>query len=134
MSAENPYRYLLDLVAGQGPLSGPALSRHIAAMGPELAGQMEDALQRLIRSGDILRSQGRAAYFVAPARLVPAGTGDPYLFKVIGHPAAETVLAALGKVAGPDEKGQRYFHSYLALAGLRPRLKRCAIALEVTDP
>lgn len=134
MSTESHNRYLLDLLAREGPLSRRQLDQRTTLLGPELEARMEEALQRLLRTGDILKGEGRVVYYVAPARLIPVGSEHPSLYWLVGHPAAEAVLAALGKVAGPDERGRRLFRSGRPRAELRPRLQRCAIALEVTGP
>lgn len=123
------YRYLIDLLANEGPLRRQQLDQRMREFGRIIETRLQQALRTLVNEGDILETDAPGWYFVAPPRLVFLSE-RPRIYLLRGHPAAESILVQYGGVGGPDKMGRRYFKPRLSESQLRPRLRRSGIHLE----
>lgn len=120
--------FLLQLLANEGPLPERGLHDIFERLGPGAAIRMEDALRRLIRTGNVLAVDSPLTYYVAPARLLYK-QADPPTFELVGHPGAEQLLRFYGKVVGPDPQGVRHFILTADLDDLERRLAEFGISV-----
>lgn len=100
--------FLLQLLANEGPLAHRQLQNILNRLGPGAAIRMEQALGRLVRTGNVLMTDPPGIYNVAPARLLYKRDNPP-TFELVGHPGAEQLLRLYGDVVGPNGDGVRHF-------------------------
>lgn len=121
--------YLLDLFVYDGPLARHQLDHRFNSLGPQTATRMEQALESLVRSGDVLMNRRPSLFYVAPAHLVPTREA-PGTYRLIGHPGANAILRNYGTVHGPRDDGKRHFVTSLSIDELVAQLSQFGITIE----